>query len=511
MSEPKEQLTRRTLSGLLWMAWGKGAYAVLQLVVLAVLARLLAPAEFGVVTAALVVIGFTNIFSQLGVGPAIVQRPTLEPRHIDTAFTTTVLFGLALGGLTWLGAPLAARFFRIDAVAPVLRVLALLFPLTGIGVVAESLVKRDLRFRWLAKLEVTTYAIGYGAVGIALGAAGWGVWALVCGEIARSALRSGVLLWDHPPRLRPTVNPGAFRELMYFGGGFTIARAANYLALQGDNLVVGRTLGPTALGLYGRAYSMMNAPAGIGAILDNVLFPAMAKVQHDPRRLARAYHRGVAMLGIVILPLSAILFVVSPEVVHVVLGPRWAGVVEPFRILALGMLFRTSYKMSDSLARSTGAVYRRAWRQIIYAGLVIGGAAVGQRWGIVGVATGVTFAVTANFLLMAQLSLSVVQTSWGALWRAHVPALALTAVATPVAWALAAALRAWHAPALGIAAAAGIAATLAMGMAAWRWPAVFLGPEASWALDTVRGYLPARWRRPAAPLSRVPDGAEGPA
>jgi len=504
MSERQEPLTRRTLSGILWMAWGRGAYAVLQLLVLAVLARLLTPTEFGVVTAALVVIGFANIFSQLGVGPALVQRPTLERRHIDTAFTTTVLFGLSLAALTWIGAPLAARFFRIDAVAPVLRALAGLFFLTGIGVVAESLVKRDLRFKWLANLEVATYAVGYGAVGIIGAAAGWGVWALVAGEIARSALRSSVLLWAHPPRLRPTVQRAAFRELMYFGGGFTVARAANYLALQGDNLVVGRALGPAALGLYGRAYSMMNAPSGIGAILDNVLFPAMARVQHDPRRLARAYHRGVATLGIVILPLSAMLFVVAPEAVHVVLGPRWAEVVAPFRVLALGMLFRTSYKMSDSLARSTGAVYRRAWRQIVYAALVIGGAAVGQRWGIVGVAVGVTVALTANFLLMAHLSLSVVQTSWRDLWRAHLPALALTAVALPVTWLVAAALRTWHLPALAVALAAGSAATIVMALAAWRAPTVFLGPEATWAIDAARGYLPRRGGRTAAP-------AEGPA
>jgi PST family polysaccharide transporter len=94
-------LTHRTLAGMLWMSYGKAAYAILQLVVLGVLARLLTPAQFGVVSAALVVIGLSSIVSQLGLGPAIVQRPQLEQRHLDTAFTASLLLGLALGALIW--------------------------------------------------------------------------------------------------------------------------------------------------------------------------------------------------------------------------------------------------------------------------------------------------------------------------------------------------------------------------------------------------------------------------
>ncbi len=493
MSEKTIPLTRRTVSGLLWMAWGKGAYAVLGMIVLGVLARLLTPAEFGVVSAALVVIGFTNIFSQLGLGPAIVQRPTLEQRHIDTAFLSTVLFGLSLAGLTWLVAPAVSGFFRIAGLTPVLRALALLFPLTGLGVVAESLAKRELRFRWLANVEVLSYALGYGAVGIALAVMGFGVWALVGGEIARSTLRTGILLSDQPPRLRPALEWTAFHDLLYFGGGFTIAKAANFLALQGDNLVVARTLGASALGLYGRAYSLMAAPAtGFGGILDNVLFPAMAKVQHDRPRLARAYTRGVALLSVLMLPTSAVLFVLAPEVVQVVLGPKWTEVVAPFRILAIGMLFRTSYKMSDSLSRSTGAVYRRAWRQIVYAGLVIGGAWVGQHWGIAGVALGILLAVTVNFLLMAHLSLAVARIGWGTFARTHVPGLALTAALLPMAWGVATLLRSWSWPALGVATATGLVVAAGAAGLAWRAPAVFLGPDVRWAAATLHDYLPRR-------------------
>jgi PST family polysaccharide transporter len=168
------------------------------------------------------------------------------------------------------------------------------------------------------------------------------------------------------------------------------------------------------------------------------------------------------------------------------------------------MLFRTSYKMSDSLARSTGAVYQRAWRQIVYAVLVIGGAWVGQRWGIVGVAVGILAAVTVNFFLMAHLSLAVVGLRWRAFAATHVPALTLTAALLPAAWGVAALLRSWQWPALGVGAATGAVVAAWAAVLAWRAPTVFLGPDVGWAAATLRGYLSRR-----APADAVPGRARG--
>jgi len=488
-----ESLTGRTISGMLWMAWGKGAHAVLQLAVLAALARVLYPADFGVVSAALVVIGFSGIVSHLGLGPAVVQRPVLEPRHIDTALAASFILGLLLGGVIWVGAPTAASFFRESRVEEVLRVLAWVFPLQGLGTVSESLLKRELRFRRLANIDVIAYAAGYGAVGVGLALAGWGIWALVIAHICQSLMKTAMLLISEPPRLRFRIERMAFRELMYFGGGFTIARIANYLAVQGDNLVVGRALGPVALGIYGRAYQLMAAPAhGFGLVVDAVLFPAMAKVQSDKPRLATAYRRGVALIALIVLPVSGALMVVAPEVIQFVLGPRWTEVTIPFQILAIGMLFRTSYKMSDSLARSTGAVYRRAWRQIVYAALVIGGAWVGGAWGLAGVSWGVLAAVTVNFLLMAHLSLEVAEMRWRDFAGAHLPSMALAAVVTPAVWAAATALRHWEASPSVIVIVAAVITALTPLLLVWSAPSAFLGADGQWMLGALRKFVKAR-------------------
>jgi PST family polysaccharide transporter len=104
----KRSLTQQTVAGMAWMIYGKVAFAILQLVILGILARLLVPADFGVIAAAEVVIGFSAIVSQLGLGPALVQRAELEDRHIETAFSASVVLGLLLGAIIWFGAGLAA-------------------------------------------------------------------------------------------------------------------------------------------------------------------------------------------------------------------------------------------------------------------------------------------------------------------------------------------------------------------------------------------------------------------
>lgn len=477
------------------MLSGRGAYVALQLAVLAVLGRLLTPTDYGLLSAAMVVVGFSEIVSQLGVGPALIQRLELEDRHIDTAFVSAVGLCLLLGAGIWLIAPAAAVFFHSQDLTEVIRALAWVFPISGIGTVAESLARRQLRFRLLARLDVISYAVGYGLVAIPLAFAGKGVWALVVGEITKSALRSGILLVDRPPRLRWLAEWRAFRELMYFGGGFTVGKMAYFFAMRGDNLMVGYLLGPAPLGLYSRAYQLMSGPAAaLGMVLDQVLFPVMAKVQASPRRLELAYRRAVALVAALALPLSAVVFVLAPEIVRVILGPRWGDVVFPFRVLAVAMLFQTSTRISDSLARATGAVYRRAWRQIIFALLVVGGAWAGHGWGIPGVACGVLAAILINYAMMTQLCLDVAEMSWSALARAHVPALVLTALAAPVAWLVAVALRAQGLPAILV---LGGALLATAGWTAWlarRHPRV-LGSDLLWMLEALAARLPARFRR----------------
>lgn len=417
-------LLERTFTGFFWVLLGSGIQVALKIGVLAVLARLVSPDDFGVVGIALIVMEFSKMFTHMGVGPALVQRTEIEDRHLTTGLTLSLLMGAFSALVLLVTAPDIAGFFRMPELTSVLRVLSLIFLVDSFTLIAQALMQRNMKFRINSTIEVISYAIGYGAVGVVLGYLGWGVWALVVASLAQSFLLTVFLLYIQPFPKRLGFERKAFNELIFFGGGFTMAKIANFLATQGDNLIVGRLLGARALGLYGRAYQFMVMPASLfGNALDKALFPAMAKVQNDQRRVAKAYLTGVSIIALIAVPLSLLIFFLAPEIVQVILGPDWTDVVPPFQILACSLLFRMSYKMSDSLARATGAVYRRAWRQVIYATLVLTGTYIGQFWGLPGVAFGVAIALVVNFLLMAHLSLQLTNISAGDMLKAHKPGL----------------------------------------------------------------------------------------
>ncbi len=494
MSRRPSHLTRRTMNGLLWASSGAGAQALLSLVVLVTLARLLSPADFGVVGAALVVINFSRLFSELGLGPALVQRRDLERQHLETAFTTSVLSGLLCGGTIWLAAPAIAHLIRMERLVPVLRALAWLFPLLGLGLVSESLLNRELQFKWLTKREVITYALSYGGVGIALAFLGAGVWALVAAQLAQSVFNVTFLLIKRPLPPRLGWDRRAFRELLHFGGGHSLGKLGNFVAQQGDNFVVGRWLGAEALGLYSRSYQLMATSSSLlGGVLDKVLFPVMARVQDDKRLLAGVYTRGLALIALLVLPASALLFVLGPEVIRVMLGPKWSRAVVPFQIFAAGMFLRTTSGLSDSISRATGLIYQRAWRQGCYALLVLLGAWIGQFWGINMVAAGVLVAMAVNFMLMAQLGMKATGTTWRPLSKACAPAGLLAAAVLPIAWAAARAVRgAALAPAAVVGASVGLTGVGVI-LLLWLAPRVFLGREGARMLELLHTYLPGRW------------------
>src|SRR5207237_9771647 len=175
----------------------------------------------------------------------------------------------------------------------------------------------------------------------------------------------GTILPEQSASLEPT----------HYRSAFTCTKIANFLALQLDNLIVGRWRGVVALGFYGRAYELMAAaPTLLGEPVDKVLFPAMAVRQGDVRSMASAYRRGVAMITLITLPLSAFFLVLAPDAIPALLGGKWGPVIVPFQLLTLGIFLRTSYRISDVVTRATRAVYRRAWRQAIYMLCVVAGA-----------------------------------------------------------------------------------------------------------------------------------------
>lgn len=502
-------LTRKAMGGMFWTFSGTGIQALVQLLAIMALGRLLTPAEFGLMGAATVVIACSQIVSQIGVGPAIIQRKELEPVHVRVAVTLSCSLGLLLGAIVFFGAPEIASFYRMPELEPVLRGVSFLFPLDGLNTVAKSILTRELRFRLFVALDVGSFVLGYACVGVFLAWRGYGVWSLVIANLAQEALRTVAMYLATMHPVRPSVNVRAGRDLLSFGFGHSMAQIGTLLSQEGDNLIVGRWLGSTALGIYDRAYTLMVMPANMfGKIVNRVLFPVMAMVQDERDRLAGAYERSLAIVALLSLPISAFLWAVAPEFIPVLLGPKWGAVVLPFRLFTLSLLFRMSSKISDACTKAAGAVYSRALLQGGFAGLVVLGALVGKNWGVGGVAVAVSIAMGANWLTMAELGRRVTGLSWSRFASAHVPGALLAILiggvaAVTVHWA-----RAFHLGNLLALIAAGLA-TAAVTFAALRLRSeIFLGRHGTWATqragELIQRAFPRLGNRPAAEVGGSP-------
>jgi O-antigen/teichoic acid export membrane protein len=484
------RLTNRVFSGMFWTFSGTGIRVVVYMLVLMALGRLITPADFGLMGAAGVVIAFSQIVSQAGVGPALIQRKALEPVHVRVAFTISTALGLLLGLGVWFGAGTIATFYRIPALEPVLRGVAILFPMEGVNMVSKSLLARELRFRWLVALELGSYTVGYACIGVALAWLGYGVWALVGATLGEATLRTAMMYTAARHPLRPSFNARATREVLSFGFGHSLAQLGHFFSQQGDNFVVGRWLGPAALGIYGRAYSFMVMPAtAFGRIVNRVLFPVMAHIQDERERLAGAYERASAVVALVSLPVASFLLVLAPEFIPVILGPGWSDVVLPFQLFTFSLLFRMSSKISDTLTKAVGAVYARALRQGVFAVLVVLGALIGQRWGVGGVAVAVSIAMGINFMSMANLSRKVTGLSWSRFGRAHVPGALLAGLVGFVSAALVHACRAAHLGNVFTLLVASLGAAVVTMIAVTFQGGLFLGPHGTWAFRRGVQYL----------------------
>ncbi|MEJ8281962.1 lipopolysaccharide biosynthesis protein [Pseudonocardia spirodelae] len=495
-------LTARTARGFAWAFTGTVGQAVLQIGATVALARLLTPDEFGAAAAALLVVGLTQLVTQLGVAASLVHREDLGERDITAAFWFSVLTAAVFAAVLALGAPVLSPLVGLPADSGLLPLLSIALLLAGGAATPLGLLQRDLRFRSMATVDLVAAGPALIGVSVALAAAGFGASALAFGEIAAGAAKCLGYLALTRPRLRPE-GPSAtwarLRPLLGYGAGFSLAQLGNWFALNADKLVVANALGTAPLGVYGRAYNLLSEPANIiGGAADKALFPAMARVRDDGPRLRAAYVRSASLVALVTAPAAVLLCVLAPEVVRVLLGDQWDAVVPLVQLFALVLLPRTSYKISTSLTRATGAVYRAAWRQWLYAGYVVALTVTGGLlWGLTGVAAGASLAIVIHFLVMLQFSARVSPGLMGAVLRMylkHLPALVLTVVAT---WGVATLVRPLGIDLLTLAAAAA-----AGGVATLRTLVVLrsrFAPELSVVRSLRGGGGPPPGARPEAP------------
>lgn len=404
----KKSLTDEAITNVSWQAALLGSRLVLKAGILVILARNIPAADFGLIAAATVITSLATDFSQFGVHRAMVQRLELTRAHVSSAFAISLITGLIAAVGIFAAAPWFTEFFRMEGVEVFIRFLSFTLLFTGVAAVSASLLQRERRFRDLGLAEFGSYLLGFGFVALPMAFWGFGAWALATGLMTQVVARTISLIILHPPAIALLPSSVEARELLRTGYGFSAGQIGNFVATQVDYVIVGRYLGPEALGFYNRAYQFLLLPAQVfGTVTSTVLFPTLSSIQDQSERVARAYLRTMGVIALLTLPVGGVLAVIAPELVLFLLGEQWTGMIIPFQILVVTLLFRTGYKISDAVTLATGSMYRRALRHWIYAFAVAVGAYLGLPYGLAGVATGVGAAVVLNHVLMMDLARQV--------------------------------------------------------------------------------------------------------
>jgi PST family polysaccharide transporter len=401
---------RRVARGVAWSAVGLAGARGIGLVATAILARLLAPDDFGVLAFALVFMSYLETVGDMGAGAALIYLPGRREEVAQATFLISLTTGLLWFAVAFFSAPAVAAFFHRPEAVPVLRLLAAGVLIKALGNTHDALSRRALRFRARLAPELGLTMVK-AAVALPLAAAGIGVWSLVAGQLAGLGAWT-LLMWVIVPwRPGRTFPLGALRSLLGYGRGIVGVNVIASIVHHADRVVVGRLLGVTALGIYHIAFKITEALIQIPVwAVSRVIFPAFSRLR-DSGELGAGYLLSLRYLGLATLPTATLLALTADLVVTLFLGPRWAPAAAVLRALAVASGIR-------SLGTSAGDVLKADGRPGLLAGLgalravvLVPALIFAGRWGIVAVAwtlaaVSIPFAVVNTAVACRRLAVS---------------------------------------------------------------------------------------------------------
>jgi O-antigen/teichoic acid export membrane protein len=376
----------RTIRGGLARLCAQAASLVLRIGSIMVLARLLGPTDFGIVG---MVTAFTEIltwFRDFGLSSATIQRSTITDQQISTLFWINLLLGALLALVAVAMAPAIAGFYHKPELLGVTVVLATGFLFNGAGVQHSALLQRRMRFTELAIISVVSSLLGT-VIAICGAKAGYGYWALVAMAVS-SPLTATIGFWLTTGWIPSMPHRGAgIRSMMRFGGALTLNGLVAYVAFNADKVMIGRFWGATAIGIYGRAYQLLNIPiATLNTGVGEIAFAALSRLQDDPLRLRSYFLKGFSLILELTLPITLVCALFADEVVTVLLGPRWNAAAPIVRLLAPTIAILAIINPLGWLLYSLGLVARCLKIALVFAPLMITGYVIGLPYGPKGVA-----------------------------------------------------------------------------------------------------------------------------
>jgi len=399
-----ESLSRKVIRGGFWVFALRFTNRGLGFIRTIILARLLAPSDFGLLGIAMLAISTLETFSQTGFQAALIQKKDNAESYLDSAWTVSVIRGCVLFGLLFFSAPLVAKFFNSPQATLIIRVIAVTVLISGLRNIGVVFFQKELEFNKQFSYEFSATIIDL-SVAVALAFILRNVWALVWGGLAAHCVRLYMSYSLHSYRPRISFEKEKFQELFGFGRWVLGSSILVFLITQGDDIFVGKMLGVTALGLYQMAYLISNLPATeITHVISQVTFPAYSKLQDDLPQLREAYLKVLQLTAFISMPFAGGIFILAPEFTKIFLGDKWMPMVSAMQALVFSGLVR-------SIQATTGPIFlalnrpeiEPKWQTIRLFVLFVLIYPLSNHWGILGTSIAVfssTFISTLGFAFL---------------------------------------------------------------------------------------------------------------
>ncbi len=349
-------LKKQAIGGVKWTSLSTGVRAILQFVVLLVLARFLSAEDFGLVAIVMVVIGFSQLFMDMGISNAIIHKKVISEIQLSSLYWLNIFSGTIITFIVYVIAPYVAIFYNEKEIIPLLQLLSFSFIINSIGNQYRILLRKELKFDLLAKIEVLSGVASF-LCAIILAMNDFGAYSLIFSTLASTISANTILLIIglklHKPQF--VFNHKEIKDFLTFGLYQMGQNSIVYFNSQFDVILIGKLLGTEALGVYNLTKQLVMRPTQVvNPIIMNVSFPVMAKVQDDINKLKSIYLRILKTLSFIVFPIYIFFFISAPFLIPFLFDEKWNNAIGVFQILSIYALIRAISSPAGSLLLSKG-------------------------------------------------------------------------------------------------------------------------------------------------------------
>jgi lipopolysaccharide exporter len=417
-------IEEKVIRGIPWTLLSSVSSRLITVLTVLALARLLVPADFGIVALAMIAVHLFNVLGTFGFNSVLVVRQDLDARGKGTILTLMLVSGALVALVLAALSPVAADLFDEPRLTGVLAALSTTVFLAGFVWFYETLLQRELEFR-RRFISMLIQSLVYAGMAISLAALGAGVWSLVVGQIAGVAAFGVALFSLAPYRVRPAFDAGEAREALLVGRGFVLHGSLAIVEQNVDYITVGRILGATQLGFYSLAYRIGELPyLAIADPVARVTFPGFARMRHRGEDVGMPFLSALRSVALVTCPLGIFVSAAADPFTAALFGDKWLTMIGPLSVLGLWAAVRPVQATIGWLLNSIGEAWVMAWSSIlVFLPLVPGLVVAAELGGITAVA----------WVMLADILLSVVILGLLVQRRGGVPVIAQSRAIMPVA------------------------------------------------------------------------------